>query len=118
MGRPHPAVGREVRLEPKDWGSGFVQDLAAGNVLALPAAGYCTTTITAVDGRGRAPVSLELREFQPPDVEERGLDFVRSRLILDSAEDPWRILPRKGAPKRVLPVPEMERAAPHVSGTR
>jgi hypothetical protein len=35
------AVGCEVRLEPKDWGSGFVQDLAqpAGNVLAVPADG-------------------------------------------------------------------------------
>jgi hypothetical protein len=115
---PTPAVGRQVRLEPKDWGSGFVQDLAAGNVLALPVGGYYTATITAVDGRGRAPVRLELREFEPTEVEERGLDFVRSRLILNSDEDPWRILPGKGAPKRVPSVPVPERAAQHVPGVR
>jgi hypothetical protein len=47
-----------------------------------------------VDGRGKAPVRLELRKFEPTEVEERGLEFVRSRLILNFDEDPWHILRR------------------------
>ena len=63
-------------------------------------------------------MSLELREFELPEVEERGLDFVRSRLILNSGEDPWRILPGTGALKRVPVVLTSERAAHHASGMR
>ena len=48
MPAKHPAVGREVRMEPKDWGDGFVKDVAAGGALAMPDVGYYTATITAV----------------------------------------------------------------------
>ena len=74
--------------------------VATGNELQVPVAGYYTATITQVDGRGRAPVTLELREFDPVDTESRDLDFVRGRLLLDDDEDPWEVLPGKGAPKR------------------
>jgi hypothetical protein len=36
VGRPHPAVGREVRLEPKDWGSGWVQERHAACSVTVP----------------------------------------------------------------------------------
>jgi len=48
MPAKHPAVGCEVRMEPKDLGDGFVNDVAAGGALAVPAVGYHTATITAV----------------------------------------------------------------------
>ena len=121
MPAKHPAVGREVRMEPKDWGDGFVKDVAAGGALAVPDVGYYTATTTAVDGRARMPVSLELREFEPVEVEQRKLDFVRPRLILQADEDCWKVLPGKGAPKRlrIIPAPHLRQtAAAHVDGTR
>ena len=77
-------------MEPKGWGDGFVKDVAAGDALAVPDVGHYTATITKVDGRGRAPVSLELREFQPVEYEQRPLDSVRPRLILQADEDCWK----------------------------
>ena len=117
----HPAVGREVHMEPDDWGDDFVKDTAAGDALAVPDVGHYTATITKVDGRGRAPVNLELREFQPVEYEQRPLDFVRPRLILQADEDCWKVLPGKGAPKRlrIIPAPHLRQtAAAHVDGTR
>ena len=90
-------------------------------ISCVPAVGYYTATITAVDGRARMPVSLELREFEPVEVEQRKLDFVRPRLILQADEDCWKVLPGKGAPKRlrIIPAPHLRQtAAAHVDGTR
>ena len=40
------ALGREVRMEPKDWEDGFVKDVAAGGALAVPGVGHYTATLT------------------------------------------------------------------------
>ena len=117
----HPAVGREVHMEPMDWVDGFVKDVAAGDALTVPNVGHYTATITKVDGRGRAPMSLELRTFQPVEYEQRPLDFVRPRPILKADEDSWKVLPGKGAQKllRIIPALHLQQtAAPHVNGTR
>ena len=53
MPAKHPAVGREVRMEPKDWGGGFVKDVAAGGALAVPDVGYYTATIYQLRTCGR-----------------------------------------------------------------
>jgi hypothetical protein len=60
-------------------------------------------------------VSLELREFEPVEKEQRKLDFVRPRLILQADEDCWKVLPGKGAPKRLRTIPAPHLA--HMNGT-
>ena len=110
-----------MRMEPKDWGDGFVKDVAAGGTLAVPTVGYYTTTITAMDARAHVPVSLELREFEPVEVEQRKLDFVRPTLILQASEHSWKVLPVKGAPNRlrIIPAPHLRQTgAAHVDDTR
>ena len=115
MPLPHPALGRHCRMYPKDWGAQFVQLVAEGTELMVPDAGFYTATIVKIDGRGRAAVQLELREFTPIESEHRSLDFVRGRLILAADEDEWELLPGKGAPKRKR-VPTTAPVAQHVEG--